>query len=189
MLEKQVMSCVICGENTYSYHHIKPRSDGGSDDEWNKAPLCKKCHDIVEEIYDETRRELSLNMIHEIRNDLITLRDPIKLVKKPKIPKVIKEKLKRERECKICGSKFIFGHRMYCSDKCHKKAVRRRYAVALKKRRARTVEEIIRESKARANIRNQEKVQMALCLSCMQNAIWVESSEEEILQQETLSPE
>jgi len=45
--------CPVCRANlAISPHHIIPVADGGSDDRKNKIYLCKRCHDIVEEIYD-----------------------------------------------------------------------------------------------------------------------------------------
>lgn len=44
--------CKICGENAYGYHHIVPKSAGGSEGMANKVLLCERCHDIVEEMAD-----------------------------------------------------------------------------------------------------------------------------------------
>ncbi len=46
--------CPICGCEAGTTHHIKPRASGGSDSPKNKVRLCRRCHDIVEKIYDET---------------------------------------------------------------------------------------------------------------------------------------
>ena len=48
--------CLCCGkEKIDHYHHIVPRSRGGSDRWYNKAGLCKRCHSMVH------RREISLS--------------------------------------------------------------------------------------------------------------------------------
>ena len=43
------MKCRICGyiaesRSQMEEHHIRPRSLGGSEDEWNKAMICSRCH-------------------------------------------------------------------------------------------------------------------------------------------------
>ena len=40
--------CPLCDKEASSPHHIKPRSEGGTDDERNLVWLCKSCHDRVE---------------------------------------------------------------------------------------------------------------------------------------------
>lgn len=60
--------CPICSSmGASSPHHIRPSSDGGSDNHRNKVLLCKGCHDIVEDIYRRTGVELSPDMIALIR--------------------------------------------------------------------------------------------------------------------------
>lgn len=60
--------CPICSSlGANSPHHIRPSSDGGSDNHRNKVLLCKGCHDVVEEIYCRTGAELSPDMIALIR--------------------------------------------------------------------------------------------------------------------------
>lgn len=62
--------CPICRENTAdSKHHIKPVSQGGIDSVRNEVWLCKRCHDIVEEIYDRTGLEYSPALVMLIRLD------------------------------------------------------------------------------------------------------------------------
>ena len=42
--------CKLCGKATcLTVHHIKPRSEGGSNDERNLETLCEDCHNKVEE--------------------------------------------------------------------------------------------------------------------------------------------
>ena len=63
-------ACPICRKNTAdSKHHIKPRSRGGTDSKRNEVWLCKRCHDIVEEIYDRTGLEYSSALVKLIRLD------------------------------------------------------------------------------------------------------------------------
>ena len=39
--------CVACGtKQDLQHHHLKPRSDGGTDDETNLVTLCQECHAI-----------------------------------------------------------------------------------------------------------------------------------------------
>lgn len=44
--------CRGCGKHIflsiYNYHHIIPRDLGGSDEDYNRIPLCYTCHDYVE---------------------------------------------------------------------------------------------------------------------------------------------
>lgn len=40
--------CYVCGLDAHSYHHIKPRSEGGLEIERNLIPLCHNCHDSLE---------------------------------------------------------------------------------------------------------------------------------------------
>lgn len=62
------MKCPICNtRRATSTHHIKPRDSGGSDDHRNKVTICRPCHNIVEEIHDNTGAELSLQVIELIR--------------------------------------------------------------------------------------------------------------------------
>jgi 5-methylcytosine-specific restriction endonuclease McrA len=45
--------CVLCGARrsqrarvAFDIDHLVPLEDGGPDDEWNTAPLCRDCHTI-----------------------------------------------------------------------------------------------------------------------------------------------
>lgn len=52
--ERDAHECQRClkkGKNTL--HHIKRSSEGGSDDESNLILLCRKCHDLIERLYDK----------------------------------------------------------------------------------------------------------------------------------------
>lgn len=62
--------CPICLKKADSPHHIKARSQGGTDDNWNIAWLCKSCHDMVEERQEKSGKELSPDMITEMRREL-----------------------------------------------------------------------------------------------------------------------
>ncbi len=60
--------CPICRVfPAVSPHHIKPRADGGTDDDKNIVSLCVACHDIVEDIYDRTGQEYSPSLAGTIR--------------------------------------------------------------------------------------------------------------------------
>lgn len=45
--EQQHGKCLMCKNNISDFHHIVPRSKGGSDTIQNQAGLCKKCHTKV----------------------------------------------------------------------------------------------------------------------------------------------
>lgn len=58
----------MCKENpAVSPHHITPRAEGGGDDRKNIVDLCRRCHNIVEEIYSETGMKYSPDLIRLIR--------------------------------------------------------------------------------------------------------------------------
>ena len=61
--------CPICYGSADSPHHIKPVAAGGSDEPINKVWLCKRCHNIVEMVYDETGMEYCLALAHHIRRE------------------------------------------------------------------------------------------------------------------------
>lgn len=65
-----VTSCPICGKEARSLHHIKPIRVGGEDIPRNRIILCSPCHDIVEEIYDETGIEYCPALAHHLRLEL-----------------------------------------------------------------------------------------------------------------------
>ena len=50
---KPIGECGICSESSYSYHHIIPKSQGGTDEEVNKVLLCERCHAIAEGMADK----------------------------------------------------------------------------------------------------------------------------------------
>lgn len=47
--ERQNGRCYCCGGPIEHYHHIKPRSEGGSDGPENKVGLCNSCHEKIHE--------------------------------------------------------------------------------------------------------------------------------------------
>ena len=60
--------CPVCRRNpATSPHHIKPRAEGGTNGKKNIVDLCKGCHDIVEEIYDNMGVGYSLRLVKLIR--------------------------------------------------------------------------------------------------------------------------
>lgn len=59
--------CPICDGTASSPHHIKPISVGGTSVPVNEVILCKRCHDIVEAIHDETGVEYSPSLVRFIR--------------------------------------------------------------------------------------------------------------------------
>jgi 5-methylcytosine-specific restriction endonuclease McrA len=40
--------CRVCGASVVQFHHLIPRSQGGSDTEANIVPLCADCHRRIE---------------------------------------------------------------------------------------------------------------------------------------------
>jgi 5-methylcytosine-specific restriction endonuclease McrA len=47
------LRCVICGARrserervAFDIDHLVPLEDGGPDDDWNTAPLCRDCHTL-----------------------------------------------------------------------------------------------------------------------------------------------
>ena len=51
--------CLLCGKKSIDhYHHIRPKSDGGSDTLGNIAGLCSKCHEKVHKDQDAKSRLL-----------------------------------------------------------------------------------------------------------------------------------
>jgi hypothetical protein len=64
------MKCPVCLTNRATGpHHIKPLQDGGGNGHKNKVFLCKRCHDIVEDITNRTGAEFSSDMVALIRLD------------------------------------------------------------------------------------------------------------------------
>lgn len=53
--EKQEGKCLLCGDSIEQYHHIVPRSKGGSNSVKNVVGLCSKCH--VEVHKDEKEKD------------------------------------------------------------------------------------------------------------------------------------
>lgn len=42
--EQGIKTCVYCGKDATGYDHIVPRSKGGTDDDENLVPCCKRCN-------------------------------------------------------------------------------------------------------------------------------------------------
>ena len=61
--------CPICGEAAVSPHHITPVAAGGTDSSRNKVMLCKRCHDIMELIYDETGLEYCPALVRAVQRE------------------------------------------------------------------------------------------------------------------------
>lgn len=47
VFERQSGKCYCCGQPIDDYHHIIPRSQGGSDDPENRLGVCKCCHEKI----------------------------------------------------------------------------------------------------------------------------------------------
>lgn len=59
--ELQHGRCLLCGKPITQYHHIQPRSKGGSDTLQNIAGLCDACH---ERVHKESAIERKLHKLH-----------------------------------------------------------------------------------------------------------------------------
>lgn len=68
--ENEQRFCPICGKGADSPHHVRPKSMGGTDDARNIVWLCKRCHDIVEEKQEQLGKELSPELITQMRREL-----------------------------------------------------------------------------------------------------------------------
>lgn len=65
MITKQ---CPVCNEYLAdSPHHLRPRAEGGTDDNRNRVYLCHRCHDIVEDIYNTTSIEYNPWLVEMIK--------------------------------------------------------------------------------------------------------------------------
>lgn len=62
--------CISCGVLANTVHLIKPKSSGGTDNPRNTCLLCRNCHNVAEEIQERTGRELSPELISEVRKKL-----------------------------------------------------------------------------------------------------------------------
>lgn len=69
LIKRAYKTCPICDEYANSPHHIKPVEVGGSDEPRNKVLLCKRCHDIVEMIYNETGIEYCPTLVHYLHRE------------------------------------------------------------------------------------------------------------------------
>jgi len=62
--------CPVCKENKKSSnHHIKPLTQGGTNNKKNIVALCQRCHDIIE-TYTDNRQYYSPNLVREVRLQL-----------------------------------------------------------------------------------------------------------------------
>jgi len=59
--------CPVCKHEAGSPHHVKPRSEGGTDETRNIVWLCEDCHNEAERIFDETGLEYSPKVARLIR--------------------------------------------------------------------------------------------------------------------------
>lgn len=66
MVIKLVTKCPICNDIANGEHHILPRSEGGSNEQRNKVWLCSRCHNIVEQIYQEESLSYSPILVKRI---------------------------------------------------------------------------------------------------------------------------
>ena len=49
-MQSKVHYCIICSRIGADLHHVKTRKSGGTDDEWNLMPLCRKEHQEIHQI-------------------------------------------------------------------------------------------------------------------------------------------
>lgn len=62
--------CPVCGKEANSPHHVRPRGQGGTDDPKNICWLCRQCHDLVDEMQEETGLGLCPELIYRVRQKL-----------------------------------------------------------------------------------------------------------------------
>lgn len=143
MVVKLVRKCPICGDNANGQHHITPRSDGGGEEWCNKVWLCNRCHNIVEEIYQEEGLRYSPALIRRVRI-MLGIDTPKIISNKPKWTNKIILDLVTKRfiklsprdiirdgdiRCRYCDNVFVpkVGNQVFCSAECNRKWYRKRY--------------------------------------------------------------
>lgn len=65
----KITKCPLCGGYANSPHHIKPLADRGMDEDRNKVLLCKRCHDIVEAIYQDSGLEYCPALVRTLQRE------------------------------------------------------------------------------------------------------------------------
>lgn len=60
--------CAICGTTiNVGPHHIKPKAEGGTDEERNIVYLCNRCHDLVEGVYQDIGMEYCPSVVRTVK--------------------------------------------------------------------------------------------------------------------------
>lgn len=86
------MACIRCRrEENIENHHIKARSEGGTDEPGNKEELCSACHD-----YEHAKRNILMTLEKETRRGQIkriaVLRHRLEVLVKLNTPELIRER-------------------------------------------------------------------------------------------------
>lgn len=124
MTVRLIGRCPVCGDTANSGHHIRPRDEGGGDDHRNKVSLCSRCHDLVEEICQETGLQYSSALVRILQ---LKLGLPLKLYspRRRVVPGTQRSaKPVRFSEaytvCNRCGARFCRGKELDCvyCDEC-----------------------------------------------------------------------
>lgn len=56
--------CVICGcKDKLEVHHVKPKSEGGSNNVFNLVTLCKRCHKIIHKKNTRKENKMTFNYL------------------------------------------------------------------------------------------------------------------------------
>ena len=77
VLQRDELSCALCGSSTrfdLQVHHIRPRSEDGSDRHTNLITLCKEDHDMVHRNMDRYRVSLSCTAIRREVDHMLSAR-------------------------------------------------------------------------------------------------------------------
>lgn len=140
------MTCFICGKKVYKHnqHHIKPRSEGGSDERRNLLPVCPRCHNLIEELGWEAIFRLKKSIGNEKKFNRIKkipkkyLRPKPTPFKKPVlkiVQKVYQPKIFESRLCLTCNLNFTPKNKnqIYCSEICSKSFYKNSYLYIKKK--------------------------------------------------------
>jgi hypothetical protein len=129
----RVSYCPICGDLANSTHHIKPRAEGGSSRSINRVKLCKRCHNIVEELTDKGL-VYSPALISYIRIDYdisITKRErTVQLKRYIKTRKPKQSPTTYRQECSLCKKEYYKSRiQRFCSSTCSILYFKLQYAI------------------------------------------------------------
>lgn len=64
--KSDILFCKNCGKVATNLHHVKYRSQGGTDDPTNLIPLCNLCHKFHHDNNSPTTEEIERLMLSEL---------------------------------------------------------------------------------------------------------------------------